>query len=45
MQMVAEVGIEHNTTTIILFPSDFLSLANAVTNKRNKNSNNTEESG
>jgi regulator of protease activity HflC (stomatin/prohibitin superfamily) len=45
MQMIAEVGIENNTTTIILLPSDFLSLANAVTNKLNKNSNNTEESG
>ncbi len=33
MQMVAEVGIEHNTTTIILLPSDFLSLANALTRK------------
>lgn len=33
MQMVAEVGVEQNTTTIILLPSDFLALADAVTNK------------
>ncbi len=33
MQMVAEVGVEQNTTTIILLPSDFLMLAKAVTNK------------
>jgi regulator of protease activity HflC (stomatin/prohibitin superfamily) len=26
-QMVAEVGVEHNTTTIILMPSDFVTLA------------------
>ena len=31
MQMISEVGIEQNTTTIILLPSDFLSLAKAVT--------------
>jgi regulator of protease activity HflC (stomatin/prohibitin superfamily) len=33
MQMVSEVGIEQNTTTIILLPSDFLSLANSLTRK------------
>jgi regulator of protease activity HflC (stomatin/prohibitin superfamily) len=33
MQMVAEVGVEQNTTTILMLPSDFLTLANAVTNK------------
>jgi regulator of protease activity HflC (stomatin/prohibitin superfamily) len=27
MQMVTEVGAEHNTTTLILIPSDFTSLA------------------
>lgn len=32
MQMVTEVGVEQNTTTILLLPSDFLALANAVTN-------------
>lgn len=35
MQMVAEVGVEQNTTTILMLPSDFMSLANAVTNKLN----------
>lgn len=33
MQMVAEVGVEQNTTTILMLPSDFLSLANAITAK------------
>ena len=27
MQMISEVGTEHNTTTIILMPSDFVTLA------------------
>lgn len=45
MQMVSEVGIENNTTTILMLPSDFLSLANAVTNKLNGDSNNAKESG
>jgi regulator of protease activity HflC (stomatin/prohibitin superfamily) len=27
MQMIAEVGAEHNTTTIVLMPSDFVNLA------------------
>ncbi|MCA9057906.1 MAG: slipin family protein [Planctomycetaceae bacterium] len=31
MQMVAEVGVEQNTTTILMLPSDFLTMANAVT--------------
>lgn len=35
MQMVSEVGVEQNTTTILMLPSDFLSLASAVTNKLN----------
>lgn len=42
MQMVAEVGVEHNTTTILMLPSDFLSLANAVTNKLNAESQRNE---
>lgn len=33
MQMVGEVGTEHNTTTIIMLPSDFLTLANAAARK------------
>lgn len=33
MQMVAEVGVEQNTTTILMLPSDFLNLASAVTKK------------
>src|SRR5262249_29251067 len=27
MQMIAEVGAEHNSTTVIFIPSDFVSLA------------------
>ena len=33
MQMVAEVGVEHNTTTIILMPSDFVTLAKNLGDK------------
>ncbi len=33
MQMIAEVGVEHNTTTIILMPSDFVTMAKGITQK------------
>jgi regulator of protease activity HflC (stomatin/prohibitin superfamily) len=33
MQMIAEVGAEHNSTTVMLIPSDFFSLAKALTQK------------
>lgn len=33
MQMVSEVGAEHNTTTIILMPSEFVTLAKAIAEK------------
>ena len=33
MQMITEVGVEHNTTTIILMPSDFVTLAKKVGEK------------
>ncbi len=33
MQMISEVGVEHNTTTIILMPSDFVNLARSVSEK------------
>ena len=36
MQMVAEVGAEHNTTTIVLLPSDIVSLAGAAAEKLRK---------
>ncbi len=36
MQMVQEVGAEHNTTTIVLLPSDMISLAGSLTNYLNK---------
>ena len=44
MQMVAEVGVEHNTTTILLLPSDFLALANAVTTRFSEPSQRDEHS-
>ena len=31
MQMIAEVGAEKNSTTIMLMPSDFVTLANGLT--------------
>lgn len=31
MQMISEVGVEQNTTTIILMPSDFVTLSKTVT--------------
>ena len=31
MQMISEVGAEHNSTTVILLPSDFVSLAKELT--------------
>jgi len=36
MQMITEVGAEQNTTTIILIPSEFLNMAQAVADKLNK---------
>ena len=36
MQMISEVGVEHNTTTIILMPSDFVTLAKSVAEKFTK---------
>lgn len=31
MQMISEVGVEHNTTTIVLMPSDFVTMAKGIT--------------
>lgn len=45
MQMVAEVGVEQNTTTILLLPSDFITLANAVTKSLKVDSNPEGHSG
>ncbi len=30
LQMVSEVGVEHNTTTIVLLPSEFMAAASAI---------------
>ena len=38
MQMINEVGVEQNTTTIILMPSDFVTLANGLTKYLGKKS-------
>jgi regulator of protease activity HflC (stomatin/prohibitin superfamily) len=32
MQMLSEIGAEHNTTTIIMMPSDFVTMAREATN-------------
>lgn len=37
MQMVSEVGAEHNSTTIILMPSDFVTMAKGITQALTKN--------
>ena len=36
MQMITEVGAEQNTTTIILMPSEFMAMAQAIAEKLNK---------
>jgi regulator of protease activity HflC (stomatin/prohibitin superfamily) len=36
MQMIAEVGAEQNTTTIVLMPSDFVNLAREFADLLNK---------
>jgi len=30
MQMIAEVGAEHNTTTIVMMPSEFMTIAKSL---------------
>ncbi len=30
MQMVAEVGAENNSTTVLMIPADFVSLSNSL---------------
>jgi regulator of protease activity HflC (stomatin/prohibitin superfamily) len=36
MQMITEVGAEQNTTTIILMPSEFMNMAQAIADKLKK---------
>lgn len=36
MQMLTEIGAEQNTTTIVLMPSDFVSMAQTVANSLHK---------
>src|ERR1700727_3691086 len=36
MQMVQEVGADHNTTTIVLLPSDMISMASSISSYLNK---------
>lgn len=33
MQMISEVGAEHNSTTIIMLPSDFVTLARDISHR------------
>ncbi|HMG81480.1 MAG TPA: SPFH domain-containing protein [Ferruginibacter sp.] len=37
MQMLSEIGIDNNTTTIVVMPSDFISAARSFTEISNKN--------
>ncbi|MFI3190677.1 MAG: hypothetical protein QX190_14105 [Methylococcales bacterium] len=36
MQMITEMGAEQNSTTIILMPSEFMAMAQAIAEKLNK---------
>jgi hypothetical protein len=38
MQMVTEVGAENNSTTVLLVPSDFVTLAKTLTQYLNEHS-------
>jgi hypothetical protein len=40
MQMISEVGAEHNSTTVILLPSDFVNLAGSLNTMINNNATN-----
>ncbi|HPE95001.1 MAG TPA: slipin family protein [Bacillota bacterium] len=44
MQMITEVGAEHNTTTIMLLPSEFVTMAKSISDKFSASSVNTVES-
>jgi regulator of protease activity HflC (stomatin/prohibitin superfamily) len=39
MQMISEVGAEHNSTTVILMPSDFVVLAKEISQRLSKTEN------
>lgn len=41
MQMITEVGAEHNTTTIMLLPSEFVTMAKSISDKFSASSVNT----
>ncbi|MBA3871090.1 MAG: slipin family protein [Anaerolineae bacterium] len=41
MQMISEVGAEHNSTTVILVPSDFVNLAGSLNTMINNNMTNS----
>ncbi len=45
MQMVAEVGAEHNTTTVILIPSDFVNLAKNMSDMMSASIKKQEDEG
>jgi hypothetical protein len=37
MQMISEVGAEQNTTTIIMMPSEFVTLAKSLSDSLSRN--------
>jgi regulator of protease activity HflC (stomatin/prohibitin superfamily) len=45
MQMISEVGVEHNTTTILLMPSDFVTMAKGVSQALSNNKHSQPERG
>ena len=45
MQMLSEIGIDNNTTTVILMPSDFTNAAKSFTAMVDKQNANTDKSG
>ncbi len=45
MQMISEVGVEHNTTTIVLMPSDFVTLARSVAERLSPHRRNGRRGG
>src|SRR5262249_10562040 len=45
MQMISEVGAEHNTTTIIMMPSEFVTMAKSVSECVGHNLKNGQPTG
>ena len=43
MQMISEVGAENNTTTVVMMPSEFVSVAKSVADYLSANGRNHRE--